>query len=318
MKPTDPKSLTESAAGVFTYRSYGLVIRSEIVLPEFDPATPGGAPVQVVIRRGAVALPEGVRALGAWFEFSDSGVRFWWQAVGGFAVSADGSEVTVEYGAGVSDDLIAFPLLGPVLSEVLRRQGLFVLHASSVAFEGQGLALMADKGTGKSTTATALLRAGARLLADDLVAIRPDQNSIVPGFGQVKLAEEALTQLPEGSAVPRPHVHDQIDKIRVLVPGLMAPEPVPARRLYVLVRGGGSEARIERPATGEMVPALLRFAYADRFGRAGPQGAEAARQFRDAVAVARHNAVRRLILPDGVTELDKVIAAIRADLGEAP
>ncbi len=302
---------------VASYACYGLRFVSDISLPEL-PAPCGNETVQVSIARATVVLPDGVGAMAAWFDFSATGTLLHWAEVGSFHVSTDGLRISVQPAAGVGDDLLAFPLLGPVLSECLRRRGMFVLHASAVSLNGAGIALLADKGTGKSTTAASLLGAGARLLADDLVAFSPDGAAILPGFGQVKLSDAALLAVAPTDAAARSAVHAAIDKTRLLVPAHLAQHAAPVRRLYVLHRGGDGHGRIARPPAGEALPLILRFAYAARFGRAALTGDAAALHFRQAAAVAGQGAVRVLSLPEGLDRLTALHDLITCDLADGP
>ena len=57
------------------------------------------------------------------------------------------------------------------------------LHASAVAIDSRVLAFVAGSGTGKSTLAWALVKAGAAPLSDDLLPIRFDDRPIVPTDG---------------------------------------------------------------------------------------------------------------------------------------
>ena len=69
-------------------------------------------------------------------------------------------------------------LTGPVLGCILRVRGLTLLHSSVVSFEGHALAMIGDVKAGKSTTAMALLRRGAAILADDVAAAGPPRRTI--------------------------------------------------------------------------------------------------------------------------------------------
>lgn len=298
------------------YRAYGLRIASDIPLPELAGPGPAGAAELTIRRRARIDLPPGAQDAAAWHRFAAGGAAFRWAEVGAFAVSADGARIDAAPAPGVGEALLAFPLLGPVLAEALRRRGLLVLHASAVEIGGAGVALLADKGTGKSTAAAALLGAGARLLADDLTALVPGSWEIPPGFAQVKLSPQALAAQRPPGARARPPVHPAIGKARVLVPGLLAPRPVPVRRLYVLARDAAA-----RPAIGPLppeaaLPALLRFVYASRFGREAVEGPAAATLFRQTVALAGLGLVRRLLLPEGLGRLDALHRAIARDLAE--
>jgi HPr Serine kinase C-terminal domain len=62
-------------------------------------------------------------------------------------------------------------LLGPVLGFILRLRGIVCLHASAVMMAGLAVVIAGSEGTGKSTTAAALVQAGHTLISDDVVAL---------------------------------------------------------------------------------------------------------------------------------------------------
>lgn len=64
---------------------------------------------------------------------------------------------------------LSHPLFTVPLAEILKRRGLFMLHAAGVARDGRALLLPGTSGAGKSTLAVALVRAGLDLLGDDTV-----------------------------------------------------------------------------------------------------------------------------------------------------
>lgn len=309
-----------SAPLLHDYEAYGMRIRSAIALPELRAAPPvaPSAGATLTIETGAVELPERIRDSFGDFVFDARGSFFCWREVGAFHVSADGLRIRIAAAPGVDEALLAFPLLGPVLSEVLRRRGMFVLHASAAAIDGAGVALLADKGTGKSSSAGALLRGGALMLADDLVAIEPASGMIRSGFPQIKLSEGNLAHQLTGTGwTVRPPVHARIDKVRVRLPDALAAPDTPARRIYLLERGTSPEAEFVAVPAPDRLPALLRFAFAPRFGSEALRGADAAEHFRAAIALVARIPLRILRLPLGLERMDGLADAIRADLAAA-
>ncbi|MCA0035165.1 serine kinase [Mesorhizobium sp. B263B2A] len=296
------------------YRAYGLTVASDVTLPELEPVEPAAADITIAV--GAIDMPKPSPQAATTFRFEPDRQYLAWHAVGAFLISG-GRRIDVEPAPGVDDALLAFPLLGPVMALLLHRRGLLVLHASAIAVAGKGAIFMGDKGAGKSTTASALIRAGHELLTDDVVALdlsNPDRPMIVPGFPQIKLAADAAAAIPLGQAEVRPQVHPAIDKMQHRLHGAFSGSVVPVARIYVLERGQRA-AMTPLPAIAAL-PAIIKFSYVTRFGRAALSGDFAAMHLRQCSAIANHVGVCRLEVPAGLDRIGEAVALLERELAE--
>ncbi|MFK0687001.1 serine kinase [Mesorhizobium sp. IMUNJ 23033] len=294
------------------YKAYGLTISSELALPELEPTAPAAA--DIVIAVGPIDYPKPSLEAGTAFRFKPRQQYLAWQAVGAFLIS-DACRIIVDPAPGIDDQLIAFPLLGPVMALLLHQRGLLILHASAIAVGGRSAIFMGDKGAGKSTTAGAMISAGHGLLTDDVVALdlsSPDEPMIVPGFPQLKLAADAAAAIPIRQAKVRPQVHPAIDKAQHRLHGGFSPDKVPVTRLYILERG--EKAAISPLPEIAALSAVIKFSYVTRFGRPALVGDFAIRHLRHCAGLAGRIGVCRLEVPTGLGRIGEAVALIEKDL----
>lgn len=292
------------------YRAYGLTIRSALLLPELEPAEPANA--DVTIRLGPIDRPEPTQLAGPIFEFTPERQYLAWEAVGAFLIT-DACRIDVDPAPGVDEQLIAFPLLGPVMALLLHQRGLLVLHASAIAVGGKSAIFMGDKGAGKSTTASAMIRAGHGLLTDDVVALDlAAEPMIVPGFPQLKLAADAAAAFPIRYAEVRPQVHPAIDKAQHRLHGGFSSDTVPATRIYVLERG--EKAAISPLPSVSALSAIIKFSYVTRFGHTALVGNFAATHLQQCARLTDHLGVCRLEVPTGLERIGEAVDLIEKDL----
>lgn len=281
-------------------------------MPELEPAEPAAA--DILISVGAIDMPKPSPEAATIFRFEPDRQYLAWHAVGAFLIS-DACRIEVEPAPGIDDALIAFPLLGPVMALILHQRGLLVLHASAVAIAGKSAIFMGDKGAGKSTTASAMIRAGHELLTDDVVALdlsHPDEPMIVPGFPQIKLAADAAAAISLEGAQVRPQVHPAINKAQHRLQSAFSRDRVPATRIYILERGRKAEIS---PMPGiAALPAVIRFSYVTRFGRAALVGDFAAAHLGHCARLADRVGVCRLEVPTGLDRIGEVVSLVEHDL----
>src|SRR5207244_1150026 len=60
------------------------------------------------------------------------------------------------------------------LTELLKRRGMYTIHATALERNGRGVLIPGDSGRGKTTCFLSLLRAGYRCLSDDHPLLRQD------------------------------------------------------------------------------------------------------------------------------------------------
>lgn len=289
--------------GPFRYRAYGLAIDSDFAIDELEPGESG--PCDLSIRAAKTTPPDVAFTDFRHHEVTHAGDLLAYRDVGRFLVR-DAQVIEVDIEPGFDARLIGLPLLGPVIACWFHRSGSLVLHGSAVAIGGRAHVFLGDKGSGKSTTAAALIAAGFPLIADDVVVLdrRPDgEISVRAAYPAMKLDKDMMAGFPPGSCdVIQPdeglYTHG---KSRVRLNGLACRESVPLGTVHCLRRG--THNAIEPLPTERVLHALIRFSHHPRLGPAANTPPETGGLFRLAVQFAHLIQADILTVKDSLAEI---------------
>lgn len=98
--------------------------------------------------------------------------------------------------------ILSHPLLSVPMMELLKRRGLFGVHAAGADLGGKALVLAGTSGSGKSTLSVALARAGFGFLGDDTLFLRGDRVLAFPD--EIDLTAESIAFFPGIVLAPSP------------------------------------------------------------------------------------------------------------------
>ncbi len=179
---------------MYFYKAYGLVISSEISLPELSSFDEQDR-VDLHIRKGDVNLPQvkstNIHRRGVKANFgiiSENSLFLNWKGIADFHAE-NGNLLTVKPHNN-DPEIISLFTVSEAMGLILFQRKFFLLHASSVKVGEVAFCFMGNPGAGKSTTAAAFIKAGCSLLSDDLTAITFNENGeayIVPSYPQLKI-----------------------------------------------------------------------------------------------------------------------------------
>jgi hypothetical protein len=211
-------------------------------------------------------------------------------------------------------------LFGTVLSLWLERAGITTLHAAGVAVDDRVAAFLATNQGGKSTLAAGMMRSGARLVTDDVLALTTEGGRIVgrPGYPQMRFwPEQARAVLGRDEGLDR--VQPGSAKLKVPVGpsgfGAFESRSLPLAAVYLPERCDVDRVSIEPVPLADAMLALVRHAFLA--GIVEALGLAPAR-FAAFAALLRQAPMRRLRYPSGMDRLPEVVAAIHLDLAAAP
>lgn len=227
---------------VFDYHAFGGLLRSELELPDFLPATCDRA--DWTIRLATRPLPDVSRTLRGEFEplpglllrLFDlaTGLRLAGDRIGTWDILQRGREIVWYAETPEQKEFFRTILLGPVLSLVLEQQGLLALHGSAVNLDGSAVAFLAPKLHGKSTLALALTLSGGRLITDDLVAVDlGNPNLVRPGAHGVRLFGDSVERLRVGQ-LQRMRSGEIKHTLNALAPHMLQCVPTSLAAIYLL------------------------------------------------------------------------------------
>lgn len=239
-----------------------------------------------------------------------------------FAFLVEPTSVDVLVPSGISSTDPTSFLIGTVLAMVCRLRRQSCLHASVLAVDDRAFALVGRKGAGKSTTAAALLRLGARLVSDDVgvLSISDDVAMVAAGYPSIRLTEPTMRHFGFDRA-DAPVVLDGGDKRYVPAATFEAAPPfvdeaVRLNRIYLLEERDPSNAG---SAIVAMSPSeALRHANAHAHVGYVRDAEMSSIDFQTFAGFARRGAVVRTVRPDGLDAIEPFARRILDDVVAAP
>jgi hypothetical protein len=314
----------------FRYRIYGLAVRCNQPLPAPQVAGEGPADLDIHISTtpdrdldwsGAEPVYAGPESL---WRLDDHTLRL------GYTDDRNGArwDLTCERGVridirwmeGISVTDLRTYLLNSAVTVALNLRGIPCLHASGVVVNGRGALLLGPSGTGKSTTAGALMAAGNELLTDDIAALdlRPDQVWVHPGHPRLRLLSESAAALNESfDLLPPVWTNPWLTPKRYLDASAGAggrrQEPARLGVIYVLApRDGEAGAPAITPVPPrEAVRWLLGYAY----GGVWLDTQRLGRLFRSLARVTELVPVRMVHRSDRLADLPRLVHMLAEDAG---
>ena len=267
----------------YVYAVHGLILASELELPELVPIPSALAP-DVVVR--LAGLPRAVEATATGIPdlfSSPDGLILVVPNAGRFEIK-NGTDVTIEMSDNPDMPLLRLYLFGSIMGLICHLRGLFPLHASAVALEGNAIAFCGPPGAGKSTLAACCVEAGAQLVADDILVISGQLGSgtvVNPGMPKFKLWRDALETLGRTTAGLTPD-WARAEKFHVPADQHIVTEPVQLSQIFILETDENAGAGMTIPLSGaevvsELVQNTYRPEYLDLTGRRAAHFAECIR-----------------------------------------
>lgn len=299
-----------SVSALYTYRHSGLVIASQLELPEWEAfACESGKPdVRIVLSDEPSPECSSDRSV-----VEGDVLRFAIEGIGGWQIEG-GHTITLHPGPTTAPPELRLFTLGSAWGALGYQRGFAMWHGSAVERDGRAVMFCGDAGAGKSTMAAALCAQGAALVGDDLNRVEWSEAAAVvhPSSSRIKLWREAIEHLGwQDQIIQRDYFRD--DKFHCGIASNHAGGgPVPLSAVVVLEEG--ETTSLERCSGSEalelvMGGTLYRPEMIDALGQWGIQGALAA-QVISKVPVLRFTRAKRFdslaVIASKLTELWEV------------
>ncbi|MGH7603743.1 MAG: hypothetical protein ACRENK_07080 [Gemmatimonadaceae bacterium] len=222
------------------YSIFGECLRSDLPFSDLRPAV--GATPRWTLRLTSDATEREGDVIGEMLNppcairlrKNDKNFRLSHSCTGEYDVSRDGSQITCAPLPAAEYESLRYDIANRVMAIALHAEGALCLHGSAVKLRDGVIGFLAPKGYGKSTLASALLRAGSHLVTDDMLVIelRPRPMAL-PGIFGLRLRDDSAERLLTGDfqsrrGVDGKHVIDGLDDDCVML------SKAPLSAIYVL------------------------------------------------------------------------------------
>lgn len=248
------------------YRSFNLIIESELELPELLKAT-GETRTDIVIRFGQVPQAlENPTSCGLRYQTRYKELLLDVKGIARYNVR-QGRDIVIAPYPGIDAESIRLFLLGSCFGAALQQRGRLVLHGSAVAGPKRCIAFLGPSGIGKSTLAQYFCKRGYKLVTDDLCVVRfPNHRPMVSAaYPHNKLWPDALKRLCIDPA-PLPKIRPQIHKRLLAMKSMFSDQEHTLDALFIITKDPLNKKAIDGfGCTGDKYRALRNNSYRPQF-----------------------------------------------------
>jgi hypothetical protein len=294
----------------FQYKAFGLLITSELEIPEFIPEE--GIP-DVYIGFGEV--PEELfnpQFKGVRFQASPNQLILKVDRIANYFIEG-GNTITIQHFLNSNIDEVRLFLLGSAFGALLHQRGLLPMHGSSLIFNDRAIIFSGVSGAGKSTLAAGFLKRNYKLLSDDISVVSLDENKkpwVFPGYPHMKLWADSLEKLGM-NPLHLSRVRPQLNKHNLPVNNSFVLDSILLSGIYILQTKNTSGILLEPLKGIEKFNALKNNTYRLNFIQ-GLGNNES--HFTHLSALAQHCFVTRITRPSKGFSLEELLATIEKEL----
>ncbi|GAE35941.1 aldolase [Halalkalibacter akibai] len=249
------------------YKAFGLIVDSEIFLPELVKAHRETVIPHVVIKKSdlqQVWLEQGEE--NKYFVINHTSILFHMPEVAIFLIR-NGNEILISPMEGAHEDHIRLYTLGTCMGAILMQRRILPLHGSAIVIDGEAYAIVGESGAGKSTLASAFLKRGYQLLSDDVIPVTINQEGqpvVTPAYPQQKLWMESLHEFGMTADSYRPII-DREMKFAIPVKDKFASDDVPLAGVIELSKTDDAHITMRPVQNLERFPLLFAHTYRNFF-----------------------------------------------------
>ncbi len=232
---------------MFKYKIYGLITETDVEFAHLVTADEQSAS-DVIIHRGNIKDEVtahldtvGARAYDIHFD------RSVFRNKGGYYKITDGKEIVYETKEGYTPEMVGPWLLGFAYAMLLLERNTLAVHCSAISDKDGAFLISGVPGAGKSSLTKVLLERGYGIMADDVAAVRIDNDgtNVYPAFPYQKLCRNEVEkrELDEDDLI---YINEDKDKFLVPVNEAFVGEKRPLRFLIFIVVSNTDKVAVQK------------------------------------------------------------------------
>ena len=249
---------------MYQYSLYGQNILSEMEFPQLYMQN-SNEKSDILICEGGVPNEILRKAQTQYYEIGES--ESWFQNSTGVFYVAFGSEIHYMLREDANIQYAQTYILGHGISMLLLQKGIMTIHCSGIAGEQGAYLIAGQSGAGKSTMTTQYLNEGYQLVADDIVAVKRNEEGTViayPAFPYQKLCRDVI-QRESIDTTDSVYIDEEKDKFLVSRKAQFKNQPEELKAIVLLGIHDGDELFVKELIGVDKLIAIRQNLFLKRF-----------------------------------------------------